>query len=110
MYPIDRLNIDTIGPLPADSEGFTHIIVVIDVFSRFIELYKCKDTSAPAAVDAIVQHVGRYGTPAQILTDNGGQYIADMTEQLCRLIATDHKPFYHTLTKRTQSSREQTMK
>jgi hypothetical protein len=49
-------------------------------------------------VDAIIQHTGRYGTPAQILTDNGAQYIADVTEELCQIIDTDHTtilPYSH---------------
>ena len=35
--PMERLNIDTIGPLPPDEEGNEHILVIIDVFSRFVE-------------------------------------------------------------------------
>ena len=98
LFPMDRINIDTIGPLPPDQDGYTHIIVIIDVFSRFVELYKCKDCSAASAVESIFDYVGRYGSPAQILTDNGAQYISDMTEQLCNLIDTDHTtilPYSH---------------
>ena len=98
LFPMDRVNIDTVGPLSPDIDGYTHIIVVVDVFSRFVELYKCKDTTAASAAQAILQHVGRYGTPAEILTDNGAQYIADMTEELCKLIDTNHTtilPYSH---------------
>ena len=98
LFPMDRVNIDTVGPLNTDLDGYSYIIVVIDVFSRFVELYKCKDATALAAARAILQHVGRYGTPAEILTDNGTQYIADMTEELCRLIDTNHTtilPYSH---------------
>jgi hypothetical protein len=98
LFPMDRVNIDTVGPLSTDLDGYSYIIVVIDVFSRFVELYKCKDTAAATAARAIFEHTGRYGTPAEILTDNGTQYIADMTEQLCRLIDTNHTtilPYSH---------------
>ena len=98
LFPMDRVNIDTVGPLHTDLDGYSYIIVVIDVFSRFVELYKCKDATAASAARAILQHVGRYGTPAEILTDNGTQYIADMTEELCRLIDTNHTtilPYSH---------------
>jgi hypothetical protein len=88
--PMDRINIDTVGPLDPDEDGNTYIIVLIDVFSRFVELFPCKDTSAVAAVKAIIQHIGRYGTPSQILTDNGSQYIAELTTNLLRYVDTRH--------------------
>ena len=46
FYPMDRLNIDHIGPLPPDADGNIYILCVIDVFSRFVELYATKTTSA----------------------------------------------------------------
>ena len=86
--PMDRLNIDTIGPLPPDEEGNKYIIVIIDVFSRFIELYPCKNVTAEAATRAILQHMGRYGPPGEILTDNGSQFIAEVTQQLIQVVDT----------------------
>ncbi len=71
---MERLNIDSIGPLPIDSEGFQHIMVVVDCFTRFVELYRLRDVTASAAANALLQHFGRYGTPEQILTDGGTQF------------------------------------
>ena len=79
-------------------DGYTHIIVIIDVFSRFVELYKCKNATAASAAEAIVDYAGRYGPPAEILTDNGTQYIADTTEEVVKLMDTPHTtilPYSH---------------
>jgi transposase InsO family protein len=88
--PMDRINLDTLGPFDEDEDGNTYVIVAIDAFSRFVELFACKDTSAAAAVKAILQHIGRYGTPSQILTDNGSQYIAELTTQLLKYVDIHH--------------------
>jgi transposase InsO family protein len=88
--PMDRLNIDTIGPFPPDEHGNTYIIVIIDVFSRFVELYAAPDATALSAAKAVVQWIGRYGNPGEILTDNGTQYTADVITQLCDLIRVEH--------------------
>ena len=88
--PMDRLNIDSIGPLPPDYHGNTYIIVIIDVFSRFVELYAAKDATALSAAKAVVQWIGRYGIPGEILTDNGTQYTAEIITQLCDLIRVEH--------------------
>ena len=84
--PMERLNIDTIGPLPPDEEGNEHILVIIDVFSRFIELVPCKDVTAASATRALLAHIGRYGPPGEVLTDNGSQFIADVTQQLLQVM------------------------
>ena len=88
--PMDRLNIDSIGPLPPDENGNTYIIVVCDVFSRFIELYPAPDATAFSAAKAVIQWIGRYGIPGEILTDNGTQYTADIISQLCNLLRVEH--------------------
>ncbi len=88
--PMDRLNIDTIGPMPADNDGFTYVIVVIDTFTRWVELYRAKDTSANSAANALLQHIGRYGTPMEILTDQGSQYKNEMLAHLNHMLGVQH--------------------
>ena len=73
--PMDRVNIDTIRPLPTDDEGNTHIIVIIDCFSRWIELHAAKDATAESAAEALLNHTGRYGQQSQLLSDNGSATI-----------------------------------
>ena len=87
---MDRLNIDTIGPLPPDESGNAYIIVIVDVFSRFVELYPAPDATALSAAKALIQWIGRYGNPGEILSDNGAQYTADIITQLCELIQVEH--------------------
>lgn len=96
--PMDRWNIDTIGPLPKDEDGNQYIIVLVDAFSRFVEMYAAKDVSALSAMKAILQAIGRYGTPSEILTDNGSQYIAELNKQLYDHMITQHvtiMPYSH---------------
>ncbi len=43
---MEVLNIDTIGPVARDSaDNCYYILVVIDCFTRFVELYPVSDTS-----------------------------------------------------------------
>ena len=86
---MDRINIDSIGPFPPDEDGNKYIMVFIDVFSRFVELVPVPDTSALVAAKEIVKFVGRYGTPDEILTDNGKQYLNELSTCLYDLMYTD---------------------
>jgi hypothetical protein len=90
LQPWECINVDTIGPLPADSMGYQHIIVIIDTFSRFVELYAVTDTKGETAVRVLLQHVGRFGCPSRIRTDNGPEYDNRWVTELVRVIGTEH--------------------
>jgi hypothetical protein len=65
--PMQRLNIDSMGPFDVDDNNNCHIIVIIDCFTRFVELYPVKDTTAYSAALALLNHMGRYGCASTIL-------------------------------------------
>ena len=88
--PMRRLNIDAIGPLPVSKDGYQHILVIIDTFTRFAELYGIKDVTAKSAARAILQHAGRYGVADQILSDEVGNVALAqcLGNNLCLTLAT----------------------
>jgi hypothetical protein len=88
--PMEVLNIDTIGPLAEDEDGNKHILVLVDCFTRWIELYAIPDTSAKAAAGALFQHVGRFGAPATLRSDQGTQFVNGIISELNALIRTHH--------------------
>jgi hypothetical protein len=88
--PFERVNIDTIGPLPVDEHGNAYIIVYIDCFSRFIELYAAKDATAASAAKALIQTMGRFGSPSQILSDRGPQFVNSLIKQYLEYTGTEH--------------------
>jgi hypothetical protein len=87
---MERIYIDSIGPLKEDTKGNRHIIVIIDGFTRWIELYAVPDVTAEVAARvALLDWVGRFGVPAQIMTDNGTQYANTLWEQLALLMGSE---------------------
>ena len=88
--PMERVNVDSIGPLTPDEKGNKYIIVIIDCFTRFVELYAAPDATAIAAATALLQHMGRYGCAHQILSDNGSQYVNEIISKFTELVGTEH--------------------
>ena len=88
--PMERLEMDTIGPLPADENGNRYILVIICCFTRWVSLYPVKDTSAKECVVPLLQHIGTFGCPSQFLTDNGTQFVNEVIEELFKIIGTQH--------------------
>jgi hypothetical protein len=90
LQPNERINIDDIGPLPPDANGNCHIQNITDTFSRHVELYATKSTTAKEAAVCLMDYIGRYGCPSQVLSDNGTQYVNDVIKELFKLMGTEH--------------------
>lgn len=82
----ERVAIDTMGPLPEDEFGNKYVIVIIDMFSRVLELYPEKNCTAEAAARSLFQWVCRYGNPREVQSDNGPQFVSQTVEQLLQLL------------------------
>ncbi len=95
--PMDSIATDTIGPLPTDSMGFTYIIVIIDEFSRYTELYPSVSTTAEAYVTALIQWISRFGVPKKIRSDGGSQFTAHLVQDVYKVLKIEHNQIlpYH---------------
>jgi transposase InsO family protein len=90
LVPMERISMDTIGPLPPSKDGHTYILVIIDCFTRFVELIATKTVNAEECASILLQHIGRYGAPKQILSDNGTQFINNTVSSLLEMAGTQH--------------------
>jgi hypothetical protein len=67
-----RWGIDHAVELPTSSNGNKHCLLCVDYYSKWIEAIPVKDLSAETTLQAFLLHViARYGTPAEIISDNG---------------------------------------
>jgi len=87
--PHQRLNMDTIGPLPEDEDGYCYILVIIDTFTRWIELFPIKSTTAAETAKILVQHFGRFGQAQEIQHDNGTQFVNEIIAELCIILGIE---------------------
>lgn len=88
--PFTSISIDTMGPLPEDEEGNQFIIVVVDDFTRYCELFPAPDTTAQSAAKALVATTGRYGRISHVRSDGGSQYINDTISKLKETLGLTH--------------------
>ena len=65
-----HLHLDLVGPLTASVEGFTHVMTMIDITTRWVEVIPLSSTTAFACADALIAGwISRFGVPAAITTD-----------------------------------------
>jgi transposase InsO family protein len=84
--PMECLNIDFVGPFPDDG----YVFVIIDTFTRWVELYHTPDATALSAAQSLLKHFGRFGAPLQLRSDNGPHFVADVIREFLLLVGTQH--------------------
>jgi hypothetical protein len=92
--PLERIQMDTIGPLPKSTDGHEYILVIIDCFTKFSELYALKTVTADEAAVCLLDYCGRYGPPSQIISDNGTQFVNEVIKTMMKGMDV---PFYNIL-------------
>ena len=85
------VSVDLIEKLKVDDYGASMVVVIIDNFSRFVDLYPISDTSAEAAADALIQFTGRFKTPIRFTTDSGSNFKSVLMEGLMSRLGADHQ-------------------
>jgi hypothetical protein len=73
-WPFAVWGLDLIGPLQKAPEGFKHLLVAIDKFSKWIEVRPLNSIRSEQAVAFFTNIIHRFGVPNSIITDNGTQF------------------------------------
>uniref|UniRef100_A0A8C5QT38 Gypsy retrotransposon integrase-like protein 1 n=1 Tax=Leptobrachium leishanense TaxID=445787 RepID=A0A8C5QT38_9ANUR len=96
--PFSRVAVDIIGPLPCPSAtGKRYILTVVDYATRYPEAVALSNIQADTVADGLLQVFSRVGFPQEILSDQGSQFTAELTQQLWRLCGVKalHSAPYH---------------
>ena len=95
---MERLSIDLTGPHPRSKRGNVYICTVIDVFSKWLEIFAVRNKEALTVAKVLVEKVFcRLGTPLSILSDRGGEVDGQLMHEVCQLLHIDklHTSSYH---------------
>ncbi|GFW66577.1 retrovirus-related Pol polyprotein from transposon 412 [Trichonephila clavipes] len=88
--PFERIAFDILGPLPRTASGNKYLLVVIDYFTKWPEVYPIPDQEAPTVAEAVVQHwISRYGVPLQLHSDQGRNFVSAVLKGVCELLGID---------------------
>lgn len=85
--PMEKIHIDILGPLKTTKTGNKYILVMIDQFTKWIELeplpIQTSDVIAKALVD---RFISRFGTPNLIISDQGANFTSQLFLSVCKLL------------------------
>jgi transposase InsO family protein len=73
-WPFAVWGLDLVGPLQKAPGGYTHLLVAINKFSKWIEVRPLNSIRSEQAVAFFTNIIHRFGVPNSIITDNGTQF------------------------------------
>jgi transposase InsO family protein len=74
--------LDIVGPL-RKVPGYTHMLVAVDKFSKWVEVRPITNLRAEQAVSFFTDVIHRFGVPNSIITDNGSQFTSRKFLEFC---------------------------
>ena len=72
-----------VGPLRTGRNGYTHALVAVDKFTKWIEAKPIKNLDASTPVSFIRELVFRYGVPHSIIMENGSNFDSEEFRAFC---------------------------
>jgi hypothetical protein len=92
-WPFAVWGLDLVGPLQKAPGGYTHLLVAIDKFSKWIEVRPLNSIRSEQAVAFFTNIIHRFGVPNSIITDNGTQFTGMILQGLKPRIYNDLNKF-----------------
>ncbi len=75
---------DIVGPLPETYNGNRYILVMSEYTTRYMIGVAIRDQKASTVANAFIMHVVlRYGSPTEVLTDQGTNFCSRLMKEIC---------------------------
>jgi transposase InsO family protein len=75
--------LDFVVPFKKAKGGFTHIFIIMDKFTKWVEAKPTASITAVKAAEYIKEIMYRFGVPNNIITDNGTQFSMKEFKDFC---------------------------
>ena len=85
--PAEIMAMDILGPFPESERGNSYILVVADLFTRWMEAFSIPNQEASTVANVLVDEVFmRYAIPKQLNSDQGPQFESQLLSEVCKLL------------------------
>ena len=85
--PMERVAVDILGPFPRSQQNNRYLLVAMDYFTKWPEVYPLPDQEASTIAQALVEgFFCRFGLPLELHSDQGGNFESTLFAEVCRLL------------------------
>jgi len=86
-HPFEKCALDIVGPMTETMSGNMYILTCQDDLSKFLVAILIPQQDAETvAREFLLIIVLKFGAPAQILTDQGSNFLSDLFKSTCKLL------------------------
>ena len=78
LVPWQTLTLDLVGPLPRSTKGTSYVLVVVDLATKWTELFPLRQATSATIIKCLRSLFSRLGAPGKILSDNGTQFTSGL--------------------------------
>ncbi|CAD6234146.1 GSCOCG00012365001-RA-CDS, partial [Cotesia congregata] len=83
---------DITGPFTRSRRGHQYVLVIQDLYTRFIELHPLRRHTGATVVDAMKRTFSLRGYPLFLITDNGREFVNDTLKEYLRATGVKFTP------------------
>ena len=88
--PFTKVLVDIVGPLPKTSAGYSYILTVMDMSTRYPEAMPLRNTHAKTVVKELLKFFSKFGLPKEIQTDQGSNFTSHSFHQSLNEMGINH--------------------
>ena len=84
--PMERIAVDVLGPLPKTRNGNKYLLICMDYFTKWPEVYPIANQETDTIAKVLVEEfVCRFGAPLHIHSDQGRNFCSKVFNEMCTL-------------------------
>ncbi|KAH0811885.1 hypothetical protein GEV33_010906 [Tenebrio molitor] len=88
--PFHTVHAGCLGPFKVTTEGFKHILLLIDAFTKYVLLIPLRTLTGSEMVSALETHLLLFGTPARMISDRGTNFTDKKVRDLLNGLKIEH--------------------
>jgi hypothetical protein len=89
--PWSHIQMDCMTHLPESAQGYTAMLVIVDVFTGFVLAFPIETTSAKCIAEKLWYSCSLFGLPKIVQSDNGPEFANKVVQEVVRLMHLDHR-------------------
>ena len=72
--PFDTIHCDCVGPFPRSKDGYQHILIMVDAFTKYLQLIPLKSLTGGETLQVFRERLTLFGRPRVIVLDRGTNF------------------------------------
>lgn len=97
LHPIDKkpvpfliVHADCVGPFPVSADGFKHILLLVDAFTKYLFLIPLKTLSGSETSDALKLYLSMFSLTKTLISDRGTNFTDKSVKDVLKNLGINH--------------------